>query len=217
MGELFADIFSWIASLDPFWTYVALLLVAYGENVVPPIPGDMVIVFGGYLAGTSEIDFFIVWGLATLGGVLGFMTLYGVGYALGDVVYDKKRFPWLPSGNLKKAQHWIQRWGYWAVVANRFLAGTRSVISLVVGIARMHPGRTCIAASISAFAWTGLIVYAGYAIGDNWEVVSGYLKVYGTTVLILTGIAAVILFGVVRWRKKNASFRSAEKGAGEKK
>lgn len=200
MGEFFADIYDWIEALSPVWAYIAILGIAYGENVVPPIPGDMIVVFGGYLAGINSLDFFVVWLLATLGGALGFMTMYAFGYVMGDAIYDPQRFKWLPKKYLEKVRVWLSEWGYTVVLANRFLSGARSVISLSVGIARMDRWRTMIACTISAMVWTGVIGYAGYAVGDNWAIVSDYLRVYGWFILGLT--VAVAGYFIYRRRSK---------------
>lgn len=202
MEELFSSIFDWISALNPMWTYVVIFAIAYGENIVPPIPGDMVIVFGGYLASSSGIDFFVIWGLATLGGILGFMTMYGFGYSIGDVIYEPDRYRWLPKQKMKRAQTWILRWGYGVVIANRFLAGTRTVISLVVGIAQMGMWKTAAACSFSAFLWTGLITYGGYAIGENWERMADYLQVYGSVILTATIVVVGVLLFAFWIRKK---------------
>ncbi len=79
MGEFFGDIFTWVESLSPLYAYLVIVGISYGENIVPPVPGDMIIVFGGYLAGASDLNFFVDWLLATLGGVAGFMTMYAFG------------------------------------------------------------------------------------------------------------------------------------------
>lgn len=205
MEALFSDIFNWISSLNPTWTYVVIFVIAFGENIVPPIPGDMVIVFGGYVASTTGVDFFVIWGVATLGGALGFMALYLFGYSMGNAVYSPDRYKWIPKNKMVKARDWVLRWGYWVIIANRFLAGTRTVISLVVGIAQMDAWKTMVACAISAFVWTGLITYGGYAIGENWEQMAEYLRVYGVGILVVTLFAvgtAILIYFVRKNRKK---------------
>ena len=194
MAELFADIFTWIEALPPLMAYGIIFIVAYGENVVPPIPGDMVIVFGGYLAGIGQLNFFIVWILAIAGGVLGFMSMYAVGRRVGMAVYDPNRFKWLPKRYLEKTRAWVSRWGYGVVAANRFLSGARSVISLTVGMAKKNAFNTMLFSTVSAIAWTGLMVYGGYAIGENWQVVGEYIRVWGVLIVSLMVVGAVIFF-----------------------
>jgi len=192
MGDQLTGLFEWLETLSPLYAYAVLLLVAYGENVLPPIPGDMAIVFAGYLVGVGRLNFAVVVLLATIGGVLGFMTMYAAGHRIGVAVLDPKRLRWLPKGKIIQAQQWLHRWGFGVVASNRFLSGLRSVISLTVGMAHMHVWKTTAYATLSAFLWTVLITFAGYKVGENWASVSGYLRAYGWGFLILMVLAAFV-------------------------
>lgn len=196
MDTLFADLIEWMVGVPPLWAYLIILVIAFGENVLPPIPGDLVVVFGGYLVGLGKLNFVVVVVLATLGGAVGFMTMYAMGARLGKAVLNSDRYRWLPKRYIVKAQAWMNRWGYGVVAANRFLSGARSVISFTVGMAHMHAGRTAALATLSAAVWTVLITFAGYLVGDNWEEVSVYLRRYGQIVLAV--IVLFILIQIIR-------------------
>lgn len=196
MEQFFTDLIDWMTGVPPLWAYLIILVIAYGENVLPPIPGDLVIVFGGYLVGLGTLDFFLVVLLATLGGALGFMTMYAVGARLGKAIHNPDRYRWLPKQYIFKAQAWMKRWGYGVVAANRFISGARSVISLTVGMAHMPAGRTAAFATLSAAVWTALITFAGYIVGENWEAVSVYLQRYGQVVMVL--LIVVIGIQIIR-------------------
>ena len=202
MDELLAQFIQWLEELPLVWAYLTLLLIAYGENVVPPVPGDMAIVFGGYLAGMGELSLWMVILLAVIGGTLGFMTMYAAGVSLGHAVHESGRFRWLPKRQLTRAEAWLRRHGYSVVAANRFLSGVRAAISLGSGMARMDPWKTAACAALSAVLWVSLIAYAGYAVGDNWEVVSVYLSRYGYGVLGLLALAAAIQLARIVWKKR---------------
>ena len=193
MGEFLTELVEWMAALPPLWAYGIILLVAYGENIIPPVPGDMMIVFGGYLVGIGKLDMLAVIALSTLGGAFGFMTMYAIGYRIGMAVLNPDRLRWLPKEKIKSVRLKLQRWGFGIVVANRFLSGLRSVISLTVGMAHMSPGKTTLYSALSALVWTSMMVFAGDFIGENWEAVSGYLKTYGWFVF-----AAVVIFTSVQ-------------------
>ena len=201
VAEFFADIFGWLAAMPPVLAYCVLLGIAFGENVVPPIPGDMLIVFGGYLAGIGQLNGVLVWTLATLGGTLGFMAMYALGRRMGHAVFESNRMRWLPREQLGNVRGWLQRWGYGVVAANRFLSGTRSIISLTVGMAGMDAGRTTFWAAVSAAVWTGLITWGGYAVGENWEVISDYLQVYGWIIISLMAVGALVFLLRNRYKK----------------
>lgn len=193
MADIVSDFISWMETLPAIWAYGVVLVIAYGENVIPPIPGDMIVIFGGYLAGLGQIDLGVVIVMSTIGGALGFMTMYALGYWLGEAVLRPDRFTWIPQGPVDKVERWLHRWGYGVVAANRFLSGARSVISLTVGMARMAPWQTAWWCTLSAAVWTSLIAYAGYAVGDNWPVVVRYLQLYGWVVLGVIGLVVAVL------------------------
>jgi membrane protein DedA with SNARE-associated domain len=139
VADLLADFIAWMDQLPPGWIYATTFLVAYLENVVPPIPGDMVIVFGGYLVGLGHVHLLPMVAVAAIGGTLGFMTMYAIGWQVGGAVFDARRLRWIPKRPAWRARAWLLRYGYFVVAANRFLSGLRSVISLTVGAAHMHP------------------------------------------------------------------------------
>lgn len=215
MADFVSDFVAWMDALPPVWAYCVVLIIAYGENVVPPIPGDLIVVFGGYLAGLGQLNLGIVVLLATIGGACGFMTMYAIGYRLGEAVLDPDRLTWIPQGQIDKAQRWLHRWGYGVVAANRFLSGARSVISLTVGMARMSPWRTAWWCTFSAALWTGIIAYAGYAVGDNWRIVVTYLRLYGRFVLGLLVLVALVLLVRAYWRSSSGEKAEQEEQENE--
>ena len=221
MAEIFSDVFnsleavlSWMEGLPAFWAYLVILLIAYGENVLPPIPGDMVVVFGGYLVGRGTLSLPVVIALATVGGTLGFMTVYAVGRRFGQVVLDPDRFQWIPQKQLEDARLWIERWGYGVVAANRFLTGARSVISLAVGMAQMNAWKTAGWATFSAAVWCSLVAYAGYALGENWRLVRRYLTDYSRVVLGLLLLGGLVwgAYRYFRHRQKKSRKKSGDEG-----
>jgi len=204
MLDWFSDFFAWMEALPAVWAYVTLFVIAYGENVVPPIPGDMVVVFGGYMAGIGQLNLVVVIVLSTLGGALGFMSMYAVGYRVGAAVMHPDRLRWLPQGGFEKARRWVRRYGFGVVAANRFLSGARSVISLTVGMAQMSAWKTAFWCTLSALLWTGLISYAGFAVGENWEIVAVYLRAYGRLVLGILLLIGVVLLARWGWQRQSA-------------
>lgn len=212
MGEHVDDFLVWMEAVPVIWAYLAILVIAYGENVVPPIPGDMVVVFGGYLVGVGKLNFAIVVLLSTVGGALGFMTMYAIGRKIGEAVIESDRVPWIPRKQVDSARSWLERWGYGLVAANRFLSGLRSVISLAVGMARTPVMPTAFYATLSALAWTGLITYGGYAVGENWTAIALFLRDYGRIVVAV--IALVALVQLMRWYLKRRGSGRGEDESG---
>jgi membrane protein DedA with SNARE-associated domain len=189
------EILGRIASLPVFWIYISLFFFSYIENVFPPSPSDLVIVIGGSLVSTGAIQFLPTLILTTIGSVLGFMTLYFVGSQLDQKVIRAGKIKYVSLDALEKAERWFNKYGYFVILANRFLPGTRSVISFFAGLSELKVRRTVILAAISAFAWNAIIISLGVFFGDNIPVVDEYLSTYSTIGFIIT--AAVVLVVVI--------------------
>ena len=197
MEGLVADFTAWLRALPPGGIYAVLFLVAYGENLVPPIWGDTVIVLCGSLVGLGTLAFGPTLALSALGGALGFLTVFALGRRLGGAVHDPTRLRWIPRGALARAEGWLERWGYAVVAANRFLSGGRSVIGLLAGASDLRWAPTALWASVSAVAWSALLVWGGAALGSRWERVLAWLGVYGR--VVTAALAVVLLIAAVRW------------------
>ena len=193
----------WMSALPPGWIYAVVFAISYGENVVPPIPGDVAIVVAGSLVGLGLVAVGPTLLLAVLGSVLGFMTVYALGRRLGEAVHDPARLRWIPRGPVARADRWLGRWGYAVVAANRFLSGGRAVIALLTGSAGLPAGPVAAWASVSALAWTSLLLGGGYLLGSEWARVHAVLRTYGAAVTLGLGLLAAVWLGRTLWRRRS--------------
>lgn len=193
---------TWMAALPPGWVYAVVLLVGYLENVVPPIPGDLLIVFAGYLVGIGQASFLMTAAMAVLGGVLGFATMFMAGWRLGPAINDPARLRWIPKRAILSAEAWFRRWGVGVVAANRFLSGARSVIALMAGASRMRPGPAMAMASVSALLWCTGLVALGMILGERWRDVVDWLILYGRWVTVALVVLLTAYLGRRAWRRR---------------
>ena len=213
MADALADFVTWLEALPPLGIYAVLLAVSYGENLVPPIWGDTVVVLCGSLVGLGVLSLGPTVALAALGGAAGFLTVFWLGRRLGAAIHDPDRLRWIPRGPVARAERWLDKWGYGVVAANRFLAGGRSVIGLLAGASDLRWAPTALWASVSATAWSALLVWGGSVLGAEWERVLGWLAQYGRAVTVLLAVAAGV--AAVRWwrgRAKNSTRRDGADG-----
>ena len=188
------DILSCIVKLSPFWLLVALTSFSYFENIFPPSPSDLVVVVGGSLIGTGVISFFPTLFLITLGSVAGFMTIYYIGSTLDKKVVKTHKLKLIPTKGIEKVEAWFAKYGYWMIAANRFMPGTRSVISLFAGLSELKVKRTIILSSLSALGWNILMLYLGMIFERNVKKVDILLETYSNIVLAITAAAIIIYF-----------------------
>lgn len=197
VGQFVQETVEFINTLPPLSIYLVFFLVAYFENVIPPIPGDVLVAFGGYLAAESVIGLVPILILTTVASVIGFMSMYWIGSHWGNLIKSKKKQFWLlrfiPLEYINKVQSWMQRWGMGVVLANRFLAGTRSVISLTAGLSHTRISSTILYSTISSVLWNGILLAFGWIVHENWRLIGNYLSTYGQIVL-----GAILLFILIR-------------------
>lgn len=205
--QIIQDIVDWISFFPPIGIYLIFTVVAYLENVFPPVPGDILLAFGGYLAADGLLSLPVLWMLTVFASVVGFMNMYWLGYKFGGHLEEKKdthlllRF--INYNHFRKGKIWMYRYGQWVIFGNRFLAGTRSVISLTAGMSRLKISYTVINSMLSSILWNAALLTMGWFIKDNWKLIGGYLSTYGK--VILAGIIVVILSRILWKRLLNKS------------
>ncbi len=201
------DLVDWVFTLSPLSIYTIFFIVAYTENIAPPIPGDVLVAFGGYLAAEQLVDFTTLLILTTVASVFGFMTMYGFGSFWGYRIDEKREGFWLmrfiDMKYFDRGRRWMQNWGQWVIVANRFLAGTRSVIAITAGIYRTKVNYTILSSTISSLLWNSILLGFGWFVHENWQVIGDYLGYYGWVILTLI-ILAILgrIYYVKKYRKK---------------
>jgi len=193
---MFENILNEISTFPPLWIYVTLFLFAFIENVFPPSPSDLVVLIGGTLISTGVIHFIPTLILTTLGSLIGFMVLFYLGSAVDKKVIHSGKIKFIPVDAVDKVEAWFNKYGYWVILANRFLPGTRSVISFFSGLSHLKVEKTILLATISAFAWNAIILLLGIIFGDNVKVVDNYLSTYSNIVIAVTVL--IILFFIIR-------------------
>jgi len=201
------NILNHISDLSPILIYLILFLFSYVENVFPPSPSDLVVVIGGSLIATGPIHFVPTLIFTTIGSILGFMTLYFIGSQLDKKVVRAGKIKFITAESVAKAENWFAKYGYTIIAINRFLPGTRSVISFFAGLSELKVLKTIVLATLSAAFWNTIMIYLGIIFGDNIDQVDLYLSRYEKIVLIITGV--VVLFFVIRYsffkKKKSTS------------
>lgn len=191
MNGLLENLLHLIDHAPPAIVFLTIFLASYIENIFPPIPGDTILIFGAYLVGRGNLSFGVALVTTLLGSVLGFLTLYAVGYKYGRGFIYSKQQTWFSPQSLERVERLFERWGYGVVLINRFMAGLRSVIGLFAGIGRLSITKVVFLAFVSSLFWNGILIWLGSSIGQNWEKIGIYLRRYNEVVTILLALVII--------------------------
>jgi membrane protein DedA with SNARE-associated domain len=187
---------SWLQTLPPLGVLAMMFLISYIENIFPPSPSDVALVFAGTLIGIGVIGFAPALAAATLGSTLGFMTAYGLGRYFEQHFVSGRYHRYLPVNAIHQVERLFNRFGYGVIVANRFLAGTRAFVSFFAGMSKMNLPATTLLSAVSAAVWNSVLLYLGMVFANNWRVGAQYLALYSKVATVVFGAAVIVLL----WR-----------------
>ncbi|MEU4218799.1 DedA family protein [Actinoplanes sp. NPDC026623] len=192
----------WVASVIESLGAAGVGLLVALENLVPPIPSEIVLSMAGYLASTGRVDVVLVALAATAGSVLGALALYWLGYSIGEQRLRRwlDRIPLVDADDLDTADRWFGRHERGAVLFGRMAPVIRSLVSIPAGANHMNLGVFTLLTAIGSGVWNCLFIGGGYALGTHWRDVEVYSRWFDYAILAL--IAAAIGFWVARKVRK---------------
>ena len=163
------------------------------ENIIPPIPSEIIMPLGGFFVYQQKLNFYILifWGL--LGTILGSLPWYYLGRLvnekrLSNFLDNKGKYLGISSKDLRKSKMWFEKYGVSLVFWGRLVPGIRTLISVPAGIELMPVRKFLIWTTFGSFIWVALLTYAGFLFGENYPIIETYLnqiKFFVKPILIL--------------------------------
>jgi len=193
----------WIAGVIDSLGEVGVGLLVALENLVPPVPSELVLTMAGYLAGEGRMNVILVVVAATIGSVVGALTLYGLGRWVGEERLRRwlDRIPLVDQSDLNKADKWFERHAWSAVLFGRMVPVVRSLVSIPAGANHMPIGRFVALTAIGSGVWNSLFVGVGYALGSRWQDVDQYARYFDYAILAFF-VVAITWWVVKKVRKR---------------
>lgn len=190
--------------------YFGVFFLILIENVFPPIPSEVILLFSGFFSSYTSLSVFYMILASTLGSFLGAIILYYIGK-----IFNKERLKKIVNGRLgkilflkendiDKADEWFDNKGNKSVFFCRFVPIVRSLISIPAGMSEMPMGKFIIYTICGSMIWNTVLICLGFRLGSNWEYVLTILDKYQMLVIVIL----VIIFGYVIikfYRKKRKS------------
>ena len=199
-----------ILSIMESYGYFGVFAMIAIENIFPPIPSEVILLFGGFMTTYTTLNIVIMIISATLGSLIGAIVLYYIGK-----IFNKERLKKIVSGkigkvlrlkakDIEKADEWIDNKGNKTVFFCRFVPIVRSLISIPAGMSEMPMLKFLIYTTLGSAIWNTVLISIGNKVGKNWESILEIFDKYSHLVAILL----ILLFiGFIIWfygfRKKN--------------
>ena len=196
-----------IISIMESFGYLGILLLITIENIFPPIPSEVILLFAGFMTTKSKLTLVGVIIVSTIGSLIGAIILYLVGRLLNKerlikIVNGKiGKILRLSEKDILKADEWFSKKGTKTVFFCRFVPVLRSLISIPAGISGMNIPKFLIYTTIGSLIWNAVLSYMGMVTGENWEKILAVFETYSTVIKIILLIGVVVLIYIF-YRKK---------------
>jgi membrane protein DedA with SNARE-associated domain len=202
---------NWLTSLVASWGLIAIFVTMAGESAGLPISSEIVVPLGGALAAQGKLNFVLVVAVSSLGNLAGSLVAFLLTRRYGEQVILSRAGRWmgLSRGHLRLANRFFGKYGVWAVFLGRLLPVVRTYISFPAGLSRVRLLTFTTATLLGAIPWNFALAYAGYKLGQHYDVVGKYLGPVGIPLAILV----VILLAAAWWYGRKLGEEEDEKTA----
>ncbi len=205
-----------LGSTQGLLAYVTVfgILVACGLGV--PLPEDISLILGGFLAHKGAASLAMMMWIGFLGILVGDSLIFYAGRRLGSQVGRS------PTGFLArvvtpekraKVEGLFALHGQKIVMIARFLPGVRAVTYFTAGSAGMSYWRFIFWDGLAALLSAPFFVWLGFHFGDKLDYAIDRMK---EGQLVVVGVLGVMGLGLFLWRKRVAALRSATLNASVK-
>lgn len=195
--ELFTlDTLQEVARLYGYWAvFVGIAL----ENTGIPLPGETIVIVGGFLAGSGELNYGLVLATAIAGAVLGDSFGYWVGRTGGwQLLVKIGRIFRIQEQQLEQAKDRYSENAFQAVFFGRFITILRIFAGPLAGITRMPYKQFLLCNFGGAAVWATTIVSLSYFLGKVFaleQIVSWVAQVgVGALLLVIIVVLTPILW-----------------------
>lgn len=173
--------------------YIGLTIGMFGQAVGVPLPSEIMMAFGGYLAFARDLTLPLVIAAGTLGDTGGAILAYAIGRHGGRPFLVRfGRLFFVRQHEIDRADRFFESHGVKAVFICKLLPGIRAFASFPAGVTHMPLGAFIIYTLAASFIWCTAFAIIGFTLGKHWDRVSHYLRPISIALLALLVVAVIV-------------------------
>ena len=189
---------------NPNIAYLVICFAMFLENIIPPIPSEIIMPLGGFLVFQGKLNFYILIFAGLIGTLLGAIPWYYLGRFLNEkklasLIDSKGKLLGITSNDLNKSKVWFDQYGVSLIFWGRLIPGIRTLISVPAGIELMPLKKFLIWTSLGSLIWVILLSLSGYIFGENYKVIESYINDF--KVLLKPLLIVLLVFIIYKFIK----------------
>jgi membrane protein DedA with SNARE-associated domain len=185
-----------LAGLPPAGIYLVVGLLAALENIFPPVPADVTVALGGFLAARGAVSAWGIYVVTVIANVAGAAGVFYLSRHFGPRFLNSRFGRRLVSD---KAQARIgrlyEKYHLLGIFVSRLLPVYRTIVPPFAAAIGLSSRRTLPPVFAATAVYYGLLTAVSYSLGQNWDTVRAIVGRIG----LVLGLAAVALTALVVW------------------
>jgi len=172
--------------------YFGILFTMILEGFSIPIPSEIILPLGGYIASKGTLNVLGVVFMGSIGGTIGSIALYYVSMFFGRGFIKRwGKYVLISDKHLDAMEGWFEKYGNFTVFTTRLLPVVRGLVAIPAGIAKMNIWSYILYTFLGSLIWSLVLTYFGFQLG-----LSGVsMDIIWIVVFILVGVTFGIYFG----------------------
>lgn len=178
---MIAHLSAFIIHLIQSGGYFGVFILMTLESALIPIPSEVTMTFGGFLAFKGSLSLPLVIAAGTLGNLVGSLIAYTIGiyleeHTIKNLIRKYGKIFLLTESDYDHSIKWFQKYGDGVVFFSRILPAIRTFISLPAGLFEMNIWKFSLYTAIGSFIWSAFLAYAGFVLGEKWNTLEPYYR-----------------------------------------
>lgn len=199
--------FEWVVAAVAAGGLLAVAVLMFAENIVPPIPSEVIMPLAGFAAAQGHLSFAGVVAAGTVGAIAG----ASAWKVVGRKVRREKLRGWigrrghlltLEPKDFDRAMALFERHGAVAVFVGRLIPTVRTFISVPAGIVRMPWPNFLFWTFLGTALWTFGLAAAGYVLAAEYHRVEAWMD--PATQVVFGAVLLLYLYRVFRLRRNRS-------------
>ena len=194
-----------ILNLIAWGGYFGIFLLMALENIVPPVPSEVIMGLGGMAVARGDMAAvpLVLWGTAgtTAGNYVWYYLGRNIGYQrIRPFVERHGRWLTMEWTDVEALHRFFVKRGGWVVFVFRFMPTFRTIVSLPAGMTRMPLWRFLVWTFAGSLIWNSILAGAGIVLGSHFEQLDH--SVGPVAIAITVAIVAGYAWRVVTWKPR---------------
>jgi membrane protein DedA with SNARE-associated domain len=189
-------VLDWLGAQPAAVVYLVLGVVAALENFVPPIPADVIVAFGSFLAAREQRSPIPTIIAVVVGNVGGALAMFALGRRYG-ADWIRRRLRVMGEGTEKRVEQWYHKFGLPALFLSRFLPGVRAVVPPLAGAIRVPATGAILSIATASTIWYATLAIIAYRLSAERDRIMSTIGRFQTGAAIVAG--TIVLIAVTVW------------------